>query len=87
MPQLVSQFVSRIVGHDERRQATAVVIQQLKEQQGEQPVAITVDVDVFRSGSFPVDAAALREILGSLGLLKNETFFSLLTDETVSFYE
>ena len=86
-PQHVSQFLSRIMGHDKQRQATAVVIQQLKEQQGDQPVAITVDVDVFRSGTFPVDLAALREILGSLRLLKNETFFSLLTDETVGLYE
>ena len=85
-PRLVSQFLSRIVGHDERRQATAIVIQQLKEQQGKQPT-VTVDVDAFRMGNFPVDSAALREILGSLRMLKNETFFSLLTDETVSFYE
>ncbi len=86
-PQRVSQFLARIVGHDEQRQATAVVIQQLKQQQGEQPVVITIDVDVFRTGNFPVDSAALREILGSLRMLKNETFFSLLMDETVSFYE
>ena len=86
-PQRISQFLSRIVGHDAQRQATAVVIQQLKEQQGGQPVVLTVDVDVFRSGTFPVDSAALREILDSLRMLKNETFFSLITDETVSFYE
>ena len=86
-PQQVSQFLSRIVGHDEQRQATAVVIQQLKEQQARQLIAITVDVDVFRVGDFPVDSAALRKILGSLRMLKNETFFSLLTDETVSLYE
>ena len=86
-PQPISQFLSRIVGHDEERAATAVVVQQLKKQQGGQSVAITVDIDVFRTGNFPVDSAALREILGSLRMLKNETFFSLLTDETVSFYE
>ena len=86
-PRLVSEFLSRIVGHDEQRQATAVVIQQLKRQEGKQPVAVTVDVDVFRTGTFPVESAALREILDSLRALKNETFFALLTDETVSFYE
>jgi len=85
-PNLVSEFLTRIVGHDTQRQATAVVIQQLK-QQGEQPVSVTVDVDVFRAESFPVDSAALREVLSSLRLVKNNTFFSLLTDETVSFYE
>jgi uncharacterized protein (TIGR04255 family) len=86
-PQMFSQFLSRIVAHDEPRQATAVVIQQLKKQQAEQPPAITIDIDVFRTGEFPVDSAALLEILGALRILKNETFFSLLTDETVRIYE
>ena len=86
-PQQVSQFLSRIVGHDEQRKATVVVIQQLKKQQAGQPAAITIDVDVYRTGDFPVDSATLREILGSLRMLKNETFFSLLTDETVRIYE
>ncbi len=85
-PQPVTEFLSRIVSHDFGRQATAVVIQQLKPQE-QQPIAITIDVDVFRTGSFPVDTSALREILDSLRMLKNETFFSLLTNETVSFYE
>lgn len=87
-PQLVSEFISRVVGHDARREATAVVIQQLKrDDNAGSPVAITVDVDVFRTGHFPVEVAALREILDALRLLKNETFFSLLTDETVRLYE
>ena len=86
-PTQVSQFLSRIVGHDEKRQATAVVIQQLKPQEVGKPVVITVDVDVFRAGDFPVDSPSLRGVLDSLRMLKNETFFSLLTEETVSFYE
>ena len=86
-PQMFSQFLSRIVAHDEPRQATAVVIQQLQNQPAGQPLAVTVDVDVFRTGDFSVDSAALREILSTLRILKNETFFSLLTDETVRIYE
>ena len=86
-PTQVSQFLSRIVGHDEKRQATAVVIQQLKLPEDGQPVAITVDIDVFRERDFSVDSPSLRRILDSLRMLKNETFFSLLTEETVSFYE
>ena len=86
-PTQVSQFLSRIVGHDEKRQATAVVIQQLKLPEDGQPVAITVDINVFRERDFSVDSPSLRRILDSLRMLKNETFFSLLTEETVSFYE
>ena len=86
-PQLISQFLSRIVGHDEERKATAVVIQQLKKPRAGRPAAITIDLDVFQVGSFPCDSAALRKILDSLRMLKNETFFSLLTDETARIYE
>ena len=86
-PQLVSEFISRIVGQDEQRQATAVVIQQLKKEQTGARVAVTVDVDVFRTGNFSVEAPALRKILNALRVFKNETFFSLLTDETVRLYE
>ena len=85
-PQLISEFISRIVGHDERRQATAVVIQKLTKEQAGRPV-ITIDVDVFRNGDFSVDSSALRAILDPLRMLKNETFFSLLTDETIRLYE
>ncbi|MCY4600414.1 MAG: TIGR04255 family protein [Acidobacteria bacterium] len=84
-PQQVSRFLTRVVGHDERRQATAVVSQQLRQQKGK-PV-VTVDIDVYRTEDFPVDSVALREVLDSLRVLKNETFFSLLTDETVNFYK
>ncbi len=86
-PQAVSQFLSRVVAHDEQREATAVVVQQLKPKKEGQLIAITVDVDVFRMGGFPVDVAVLVKSLESLRALKNETFFSLLTDEAVSLYE
>ena len=86
-PQMVSQFLSRIVGHDTEREATAIVTQKLEAAGPAQPLPITVDVDVFRTGHFPVDVAPLREILASLRTLKNDTFFSLLTDKTVGFYE
>ena len=86
-PQAVSQFLSRVVAHDEKREATAVVVQQLKPKKEGQPISITVDVDVFRMGGFPVDVAVLVKSLESLRALKNETFFSLLTDEAVSLYE
>ena len=83
----VNEFLSRIVGYDEQRKATAVVTQQLKRRKPGQPVAITVDIDVFQTGNFSVSSAPLREILDSLRELKNEMFFSSLTEETVSTYE
>ena len=84
-PQHVSEFLTRVVGHDLSAEATAIVTQRLKVRETDGPVVL-IDVDVFKEGEFSVDAADLREILSSLRLIKNATFFSLLTDEAVALY-
>ena len=87
-PQAVSEYLSRIVSRDDERDAIADVTQQLKPQyeQGK-PFTFSIALETYQIGTFPVDAEALRKILGSLREFKNEVFFSLLTDETVSVYE
>lgn len=45
---------------------------------------VVVDVDAFKEGEFPVEADQLRPILEGLSMLKNRTFFSLLTDDAVN---
>lgn len=84
-PQNVSEFLSRIVAHDVPTGSVAIVTQRLAFQQIGRPVVV-VDVDVFRAGQFSVTAEELRPILDSLRTLRNRTFFSLITDETVNLY-
>ncbi len=87
-PQLVSEYLSRIVSRDDKRNATATIIQQFKPHHTwDTPFPIKIVVEVSRSGQFSVDAPALQDILGSLRGLKNEVFFSLLTEKTVEIYE
>lgn len=87
-PQIVGEFLSRISAHDRQRQARAIVIQQLKQQQkAKQPIAVKISLEVRRDGHFPIDTTTLRDILISLRALKNEVFFSLLTEKTVRYYE
>lgn len=84
-PQNVSEFLSRVVGHDLPTESVAVVTQRLTFAGTGTPVVV-IDVDVFREGQFSVDPGELRPILESLRVIRNQTFFSLLTEEAVSLY-
>jgi uncharacterized protein (TIGR04255 family) len=84
-PQSVSEFLSRVVGHDLPTESTAVVTQRLTFAETGTPVVV-IDVDVYKVGRFPVDPGELRPLLDSLRVLRNRTFFSLLTEEAVSLY-
>lgn len=87
-PQTVTGFLSQITAYDQDRKANVIAIQQVKPppQKGELP-RVRIAIDVFQTGAFPVDTATLGGILGSLRELKNEIFFSLLTDRAVRHYQ
>jgi uncharacterized protein (TIGR04255 family) len=84
-PQSVSEFLSRVVGHDLPTESVAVVTQRLTFAKTGIPIVV-IDVDVFRAGRFSVDPGELRPILDSLRVIRNRTFFSLLTEEAVSLF-
>lgn len=82
-PQRVSEFLTRVVAHDEQSPSVVVVTQRLQPfVEGRHPI-LQLDVEAFQVGEFPVDKADLRAVLETLRLVKNRTFFSLLTDEAV----
>jgi uncharacterized protein (TIGR04255 family) len=82
-PQRVSEFLGRVVAHEAG--STVVVTQRMKAPSGGLPTVI-IDVDVFRAGDFGVNPESLRSTLEALRILKNRTFFSLLTEEAVALY-
>jgi uncharacterized protein (TIGR04255 family) len=87
-PQTIKGFLTQVTAYDHDREANAIVIQQVKPSpQKDEFRRVRIAVDVFRTGTFPVEAAPLGEVLGSLRQLKNEIFFSLLTDKTVRHYQ
>ncbi len=85
IPQQVIEFRTRVAIADVRRDAVAFVTQRLDQGQGTNPYII--DVDVFKAGQFPADSESLRSILLDLRDLKNDLFFSHLTEEAVRLYE
>lgn len=83
-PQHVNEFLMRVVTRDPETDAFAIITQRLN-MIGGNAVAL-IDVDVVREGKFSVEADNLRAILNSLRVLKNRTFFSLLTEEAVALF-
>ncbi len=81
VPQRVSEFLGRVVSHDQARNVIVIVTQRLQPEDG-----FLVDIDVVRAESMSSDAAQLRVVLETLRVIKNEVFFSLLTEEAVSLY-
>ena len=75
-----------MVAHDEADTgATVITTQRLTIPDPTAPLVV-IDVDAFRQGDFSADADELRLVLDSLRVLKNRTFFSLLTDQAVELF-
>jgi uncharacterized protein (TIGR04255 family) len=83
-PQRVSAFLSRIVAHNEI--GNAVIVTQKLDEPGSFPVAVLMDVDAFRVEELKAHPENLRRCLEQLRSLKNQTFFSMLTEEAVKLW-
>jgi uncharacterized protein (TIGR04255 family) len=84
-PQNISNFLYRVVAHDEMG-ATAIVSQKLDGGPPGAPVPVIIDLDVFFSQEMAPTSDGLRPYLERLRDLKNRTFFALLTEEAVKLY-
>jgi len=84
-PQSISEFLSRIVAHEDDRRGHTVITQRLTHEQGR--AVVILDIDAVRMGEFSVDLQSLRPVLEELRALKNRVFFSLITEETATLYE
>jgi uncharacterized protein (TIGR04255 family) len=85
-PQDVSEFLSRVVAQDSKSNASAIITQRLTPAQDRPTPNVMIDVDVFKTGEFPSRPDELRQLLDSLRVLRNQTFFGLLTEATVDLF-
>jgi uncharacterized protein (TIGR04255 family) len=84
-PETVSEFLCRVVAHDEGLPATVITTQQVSTSELGVPLTV-IDVDAFYAGEFSIEARELRPLLDGLRDIKNRTFFALLTDEAVQLF-
>ncbi len=83
IPELVSEFLSRIVAHDTASGASVVVIQALETVvPGSNILPVLLDIDVFKQANFDVNSNDYWELLSGFRKLKNTAFFGSITERT-----
>jgi len=82
IPELVSEFLSRIVAHDTASGASIVVIQALETVvPGSNVLPVLLDIDVFKQANFDVNSNDYWELLSEFRNLKNTAFFGSITEK------
>lgn len=86
LPDLLSGFLQRFVIHDPESEATVILTQALEEASIDKPLPIILDIDAFRTATFPAEGPTVWAYLGRLRDLKNRAFFGCLTEAAVGLY-
>lgn len=84
-PQSVANFLTRVVVATSER-SFAIVTQKL-DSAVDQPIPFVLDIDAFVEGEFAPTTDVLFPILTELRAVKNNLFFSFLTEEALRTYE
>ncbi len=87
IPQVIREFLTRLIVRDERRNASAVIVQLLESQMDPNTISLLLDIDAFREESLAPDDPALTAIFGELRKLKNDIFFASITETTAEIYK
>jgi len=88
LPQGLSGFFFRVVIPIDKAEAFATITETIVE--GEVPkgvVPVILDIDVFRTGTFPIIAEKLWPAFDRLRELKNDLFFKTLTDKAKDLFK
>lgn len=84
LPQVVSQFLARVVVIDKDSGASIVLTQALEPVNlANKTIPVIIDIDVFKEVAFAVDSEDYWQLLDQLRHLKNKAFFGSITDKTL----
>jgi uncharacterized protein (TIGR04255 family) len=86
MPQAMSRFLQQCELRDAESNATVIFTQALEQPGPESSAPVIVDVDAFREHRFPAGGEEVWSYLEHLHTLKNQVFFSAITEEAVALY-
>ncbi len=86
-PQSIREFLTRAYVEDDKRNASAVIVQALEPRVDPNVISLLLDIDAFRDINLAPDDPALPTIFGELRQLKNEIFFASITESTAEIYE
>lgn len=85
LPQSISNFLVRVVVHDENRGLSANVIQTLDQAEKEGHVRIILDVDVYKEWSSE-EQEGIMVAFNDLHDFKNDVFFHSITERTAGLF-
>jgi uncharacterized protein (TIGR04255 family) len=86
IPQTVRDFLTRVNVRDDRRNASAVIVQALEPQIDPKTISLLLDIDAFREMNEKSDDPGLVLVFEHLRELKNDIFFASITEKIVEKY-
>ena len=86
IPQSVRDFLTRVHVRDDRRNASAIIVQALELRNEPNAISLLLDIDAFSEVNEAPDFPGLTSIFEQLRQLKNAIFFASITDKTAEIY-
>lgn len=86
-PPLVASLLMRQSRHDPTTGISANIVQSLESNVGAENSILTLDNDVYKSGGLSLNVADLEPVFAELRRIKNDIFFSTITDKAKKTYE
>lgn len=84
--QEIRDFLTRVNVRDDKRNASAVIVQALEPQIDPKAISLLLDIDAFREVNEVPNAPGLLSVFELLRELKNEIFFASITEKIVERY-
>jgi uncharacterized protein (TIGR04255 family) len=84
--QLIRDFLTRVNVRDDKRNASAVIVQALEPRMGPDMISLLLDIDASREINEELDDTELLTVFEQLRELKNEIFFASITEKIVEKY-
>jgi len=85
---VISGFLSKVVVYDQELDVATNIVQALeKSTKPDKYITVVLDIDSFKTGDFNVSNGEIWETFANLHNIKNQMFFSSITDETARLFE
>src|ERR1035437_4991236 len=84
--QLIRDFLTRVNVRDDKRNASAVIVQALEPRMGPDMISLLLDIDASGEINEELDDTELLTVFEQLRELKNEIFFASITEKIVEKY-
>jgi uncharacterized protein (TIGR04255 family) len=86
IPQRIRELLTRVYVEDDKRKASAVIVEAIEPRIDPNAISLLLDIDAFRElNEVPGDPGILA-VFGMLRDLKNDIFFACITEKIVEIY-